>query len=380
MLKLYKKLIYLFSALVLLSSTSLAQQASVKSSMDCNTPTSQVFQVKQHTVGQINLTFAEGPDNGPPLVLIPGMGGTWQTYLKAARHLCTHFHIFMIDQRGHGESSEAPDGSYRVSDYGQDLKGLINQRIKEPVFVSGHSLGGLVALWLAAYQPELVLGLNAEDPPYLISELPYWDSFWLKSFFAGWENRLREYHANDNSVDLAVKHFSKESIFFPRHDMSYERRIMALGKLLSLLQGHGMPPISNDEQARVYAGYENYLSGKPTLNGDFWPAPFLKKAAQASLHLDPEAVAHAVSGRLNDGFDHLTAFKRVKVPTLYWESDREIVDVMPSEFIQSFASILQNRVRFKHFYAVNLGHRIHSDDPELFAEEIIHFFLRHDEN
>ncbi|MBZ9669253.1 alpha/beta hydrolase [Mesorhizobium sp. ES1-3] len=64
---------------------------------------------------------------------------------------------FMPDLRGHG-ASRAGDGC-RVVDFAGDIAGLIRHlRLDRPVVV-GHSLGGMVAIALAARQPDLIGGL-----------------------------------------------------------------------------------------------------------------------------------------------------------------------------------------------------------------------------
>lgn len=61
---------------------------------------------------------------------------------------------------------------YRRSDYAQDVEALVRQQIREPAILFGHSLGAVVALWVAAYAPELVRGLVLEDPPlYVVQRL-----------------------------------------------------------------------------------------------------------------------------------------------------------------------------------------------------------------
>lgn len=67
-----------------------------------------------------------------------------------------------IDLRGHGESAWV--GSYRASDYAEDVGELIEALQLTPAVV-GHSLGGVVASTLASRHPGLVTALFLEDPP-----------------------------------------------------------------------------------------------------------------------------------------------------------------------------------------------------------------------
>jgi pimeloyl-ACP methyl ester carboxylesterase len=48
------------------------------------------------------IAYAEGPDNGPPIILIPGLTSTRTGFASVSGHLAEMYHIFAIDQRGMG--------------------------------------------------------------------------------------------------------------------------------------------------------------------------------------------------------------------------------------------------------------------------------------
>src|SRR4029079_12712409 len=56
----------------------------------------------------------------------------------------------------------------RNADHARVLAKAVRQQEAAPVFLVGHSLGGLVALRLALDQPELVAGLLLLDPSPLV--------------------------------------------------------------------------------------------------------------------------------------------------------------------------------------------------------------------
>ena len=66
--------------------------------------------------GRVELNYLEGPENGPPLLLVHGITGRWQFLQACANRLKSDWQVFAIDLRGHGESSRAP-GDYRLVDY-----------------------------------------------------------------------------------------------------------------------------------------------------------------------------------------------------------------------------------------------------------------------
>jgi pimeloyl-ACP methyl ester carboxylesterase len=68
--------------------------------------------------------------------------------------------VIALDFRGHGLSEHA--GSYRYTDYEQDLVSLLDRLELEKVTVAGHSLGGYVAL-LAATRDDRIARVLAID-------------------------------------------------------------------------------------------------------------------------------------------------------------------------------------------------------------------------
>lgn len=115
-------------------------------------------------LGDHLLAFSEGPQNGPPLVLVHGLTGRRDSFAPVLPDLLTGFHVFAIDQRGHGLSSDTP-GHYALSDYSSDLIGLLRTLFAEPAFVWGQSLGAGVTLDAAGVAPDLFRAIVLEDPP-----------------------------------------------------------------------------------------------------------------------------------------------------------------------------------------------------------------------
>lgn len=98
---------------------------------------------------------SDGPLDGPSLVFVNSIGldaGMWRPQVAAApRGLRT----VTYDQRGHGRSA-APAGPYSIAELGGDLVALLDSLHIERASVCGLSLGGMVAIWLAAHHPERV--------------------------------------------------------------------------------------------------------------------------------------------------------------------------------------------------------------------------------
>ncbi|GAB3459361.1 alpha/beta fold hydrolase [Actinophytocola sediminis] len=100
------------------------------------------------------------PGNGPPVVLLHGLGGDATTWTDLTRALPDR-HTIALDLRGHGQSPRSD--TYTVDLMVADVL-LALPEVSEMDLV-GHSLGGLVASLLAGRHPELVRRLVLEDPP-----------------------------------------------------------------------------------------------------------------------------------------------------------------------------------------------------------------------
>lgn len=119
---------------------------------------------QEHTfdTGATTLNFAERGGSGPPMVLLHGLAARWQTFGPILPALAADWHLFLLDLRGHGKSGRVP-GRYRVPDFAGDVVAFLKARVAEPAVLYGHSLGGWIALWIAAHHPGLVRAVIAGD-------------------------------------------------------------------------------------------------------------------------------------------------------------------------------------------------------------------------
>lgn len=124
--------------------------------------------------GGAQLSWLErGPRDGPTAVVIPGLSDgvapIWSDFGRAVAQLpapapLRHLRGLMVSHRD-------PIGNASVAGLAADLARLVEREATAPVLASGHSLGGLVALRLAADRPDLVgavvatgCGLRATPP------------------------------------------------------------------------------------------------------------------------------------------------------------------------------------------------------------------------
>jgi pimeloyl-ACP methyl ester carboxylesterase len=97
-------------------------------------------------------------------VLLHGGGDRWQGFMPILPQLATRWHIFALDLRGHGKSGRIP-GQYRPEHYVADVIAFLESEFLQPVILFGHSLGGWIALLVAAQQQDKVRALILGDPP-----------------------------------------------------------------------------------------------------------------------------------------------------------------------------------------------------------------------
>lgn len=112
--------------------------------------------------GEVILNMAEGPRNGPLLLVLHGFSNRWQTLLPLIEPLSAHYHILTYDQRGHGKSGRVV-GGYTAAGFYQDLVAVVNRFVHAPAIFVGHSMGGAIALHLAVDYPGMVHAVAAGD-------------------------------------------------------------------------------------------------------------------------------------------------------------------------------------------------------------------------
>jgi len=112
------------------------------------------------------------PDQAPKavLVIVHGLGEHSSRYAHVVDHLVTKgFGVFAFDLRGHGRSSDRPTAHVNSwSEYLSDVKlflRLVGEEMRDlPLFLMGHSLGGLIVLEYALDNPNGLRGVIASGP------------------------------------------------------------------------------------------------------------------------------------------------------------------------------------------------------------------------
>lgn len=117
---------------------------------------------------QLNYASLVG-NHSRDIVLLHGSCSRWQSFTTILPLLAAHSNVHAVDFRGHGKSSRA--NSYTMIDHVEDIHFFIKSEIKKPVFIFGNSLGGMVALMIAAHHPNLVNAVILGDSPISMNNL-----------------------------------------------------------------------------------------------------------------------------------------------------------------------------------------------------------------
>ena len=309
------------------------------------------FTEKQFNTGEVVLNYVEGPDNGVPLLLIPGQMESWQGYQLVMPELAKEYHVFSVDLRGHGKSSRTP-GQYSYNICGNDLKLFLEKVIKEPAIVSGLSSGGVLAVWLAANAPDYVVAVISEDPPMFSSIWP----------------RIKEERYMTYMFQTAVDAFGDPEgrnleAFFSRMGIPQDGKDEML---------YIPPPIVKGMMLLINITQEI----KPNRPFD---VPFISYEQRAGLKFfseyDVDFSRATIDGRLSEGFDPEDALKKVNCPMLLLQASWSrhetwgLLGAMDDTDVQRIKSLVKD---LQYAY-IDSSHGIHLGEPKWYLEQVNSF-------
>jgi pimeloyl-ACP methyl ester carboxylesterase len=97
----------------------------------------------------------QGHLHGEPVIMLHGFTDSWNTYALALPHLSPAYHVYALDQRGHGESSKTA-ADFTVERFVADVVAFMDAQGIAKATVVGHSLGSMVAQLVAIHHPDRV--------------------------------------------------------------------------------------------------------------------------------------------------------------------------------------------------------------------------------
>ncbi|HXR54934.1 MAG TPA: alpha/beta fold hydrolase, partial [Acidimicrobiales bacterium] len=97
----------------------------------------------------------DGPPSAPALLLANSLGTTTAMWDDQVDALAQRFLVVRFDHRGHGEST-ATKGPYTLELLGRDALAVLDDLGIDTASICGLSIGGAVAMWVAANAPARV--------------------------------------------------------------------------------------------------------------------------------------------------------------------------------------------------------------------------------
>lgn len=172
---------------------------------------------------------------GPPLILVHGTGGSHVRWASILPDLEPHFSLYAVDRRGRGESGDA--AGYAIKREFEDVAALV-EAIEQPVYLLGHSYGGICALEAALLTQNLRKLVLYEPPIPSPDVLTYPD---------GLIDHLEALLAVGNREEVLMT-FLREVVRMPASELAQSRASSAWSARLAA--AHTLP-----RELRAHEGY-----------------------------------------------------------------------------------------------------------------------------
>ncbi len=263
--------------------------------------------------------YTEYPGDGPILLLLHGVTRNERDWNGLLPQLTARWHVVTVDHIGHGKSDRSTRG-YCVIDYARATADFVRETFSDPIVVMGHSLGAMVALWLAVECKSSVTHVVLEEPPF---------------------------HTMGNQIETTQYH--------------------------SLFRGMQAVSSSNggvDEMAKRLGEIRIPVPGETVRLDEIRDRESLRFSAECLVDLDPDIFEPLVAGRWLDGFEYESLWSRVACPLLLLQGDPHSGGAL------SDADVINARKRLPrlgHAQFEGVGHQIHASRPDEVVAYLEHF-------
>lgn len=112
----------------------------------------------------LHVRHEPGADGAEPALLIHGLGGSSTNWTDFAAQIRGFVDVEALDLPGFGRSAESPEHDYSIRRQAATVIAYLTQAGRGPVHLVGNSMGGLIAIEVAAARPDLVRTLTLISP------------------------------------------------------------------------------------------------------------------------------------------------------------------------------------------------------------------------
>jgi pimeloyl-ACP methyl ester carboxylesterase len=98
---------------------------------------------------------------GAPLLILHGLFGSSDNWITIAKQLATNYHVFIIDQRNHGQSPHSDEWNYTAM--AEDIEEFCLQHHLKEIYIAGHSMGGKTVMKMAELFPNRIKKMMVID-------------------------------------------------------------------------------------------------------------------------------------------------------------------------------------------------------------------------
>lgn len=305
---------------------------------------------KQVLVGDVLFNYAEGPNNGEPLVMLHAQTLDWYTYNKVLPELSKDFHVFAIDYPCHGKTQISETYQVTAKNIGSSLAAFLEQVVGEPAYITGNSSGGLLCVWLASNRGDLVKAAVLEDPPLFSSEYNEIGRTVADKLFTSSYNAVQE-GKSDDYLNYWIDH--SES-FFKTYTGSASSQKIIKSMVTNYKKNHPGEPVQ--------------LKTLPSS---------VQEMVRGMNYYDPHFGAAFHDGSWNEGFNHAEALMKIECPVVLIQADFDYLEdgtlngAMSLEMAERAVSLIKNCKYVK----VEAGHVTNLEVPEEFIQIVKDFCL-----
>lgn len=177
---------------------------------------SSIVQLRSLDVG-VRLRYADYGGEGPPIVLLHGLGGLHLNWMRLAPALTRHGRVLVPDLPGFGGTAPLPAGT-TMAGLGATLERFLEALAPGPVTLGGNSLGGTLSLLFAAQHPAKVASLLLFAPAVPHA---YFEPFDVRAFFTMGAAMLPHFgpeSVRGRAIRVGPERLVREMMAFMTHD------------------------------------------------------------------------------------------------------------------------------------------------------------------